>query len=363
MKRILFLMLAVLLHLMVPPAAQAHETTRSYLTIARAEDALRITLSMAFRDLEVAVWLDDNLDGQITWAEVQLRQTALNAYAAAALQFDAGGNCPVRAVDQAVSETGGLAYLDLEFSASCPDARADLTVSSRLFADVDPDHRIFLTMINQGQTPISRMLGPQPSQTRLAGMDAGAWGLFATYVQAGALHLAGGADHIMFLLVLMLPAVAGTGPARQAALRVLLAATGFTLAHALTLSAASFGILRPNTDVIAFLVALSIILTALDNLRPFIAAPRSVVAAFFGLIHGFGFASVLSGSALSSGGLFLALLGFNLGIELAQIALVLVTMPALFMLQAGRPLVWIGSSVAAVAGLYWAGLSLKGWLF
>ena len=117
---------------------------------------------------------------------------------------------------------------------------------------------------------------------------------------------------------------------------MLTAATGFTLAHALTLTAATTELLRPPADLVNALVALSIVITAADNLRPFIPAPRAAVAAFFGTIHGFGFASALGAMQLTGSSLALALVGFNLGIEAAQVGLILLTMPALYMLGGGR---------------------------
>jgi len=166
-------------------------------------------------------------------------------------------------------------------------------------------------------------------------------------------HLMGGADHLVFLLALMLPAVSAAGSARRAALGVLAAVTGFTLAHALTLTAAATELLRPPAGLVEALIALSIVITAADNVRPFIPAPRAAVAALFGTIHGFGFASALGTLQLTGAGLATALVGFNLGIEAAQVAVVLVVLPALCMLGRGRPLLWGGSAAAGAAGGWW----------
>ena len=145
----------------------------------------------------------------------------------------------------------------------------------------------------------------------------------SSYFRSGVEHLMGGPDHLVFLLALMLPAVCVAGGAGRAALGVLTAVTGFTLAHALTLTAATTELLRPPTDLINMLIALSIVITAADNVRPFIPAPRAAVAAFFGIIHGFGFASALGALQLTGAGLAVALVGFNLGIEAAQVGVVL----------------------------------------
>ena len=353
--------LLTLILLLLPLASHAHETTRSYLTLSRDQASVTADLRLAFRDIEVAVWLDDNLDGQITWAEATARLPVIAAYVTARLQLNAGGACPLRMTGQGASANAGIDYLDLTFTASCPDAMAPLHITSRLFAEIDPDHRMFLTA-SIGAQSTTAVLGRQQPAITLDGAATGMFATFLSYAQAGIAHLIGGADHIVFLFVLILPAVAMAASPRRAASDVLLAATGFTIAHALTLTAATLEILRPRSDVIEVLVALSIIITAADNIRPFLPAPRAVVAAFFGLIHGFGFATALAGFSLSSGTLAVALLGFNIGIEVAQIGVILLMMPALYVLRAGPVLVWLGSSAAILIGLYWAALRISGWI-
>ncbi len=347
----------ILLFLVLPVVASAHETTRSYLTLTRQQSSLTIDLRLAFRDIEVAVWLDEDLDGRITWAEAEARLPAVAAYVVANLTFDAGGACTVTQTDAGAVQTGGVAFLELALAGICPDASTPLIVKSRLFADIDPDHRLFLTAMTAGRSSTD-VLGAQHTQIILAPAAVGALATFLSYLRAGVEHLAGGADHIVFLIVLMLPAVATRSSPARAAMGVVMAATGFTIAHTLTLTAATLQVLQPRTDVIEVLVALSIIITAADNIRPFLPAPRAAVAAFFGLIHGFGFATVLGGLSLSPATMAVALLGFNTGIELAQIALVLATMPALYMLRAGPVVVWTGSAAAIGLGLYWCVLRL-----
>jgi hypothetical protein len=244
---------------------------------------------------------------------------------------------------------------------TCPDAAAPLVATSRLFGDIDPDHRLFLSALIGG-VATTTVLSTHAPQAQLDGNTGGRLGAFFTYLRTGVEHLFGGADHLLFLFVLMLPAVSSTTNARKAGLGVLAAITGFTLAHAMTLTAATLQVLRPRSDVIEVLIALSIVITAMDNIRPFIPAPRAAVAAFFGLIHGFGFATVLGGLQLNSGNLVLALVGFNLGIEVAQIAAVLAVMPALYMLRGGRVLLWSGSLASGGAGLVWVWLRASQWV-
>lgn len=166
-------------------------------------------------------------------------------------------------------------------------------------------------------------------------------------------HFLAGTDHIVFLLVLILPVVAASGALRGRILSVVAAVTGFTIAHALTLTAAATDLLRPPSALIESLIALSILVTAVDNVRPFIPGPRAALAAFFGTIHGFGFATALSALLLNSGDFAVALLGFNLGIEAAQVGVVLLAVPALALLGGGRWIVQVGSAAAAVVAGVW----------
>jgi hypothetical protein len=343
--------LAVTLTLWALPL-QAHETTRSYVTLTRTGGDIAAIIRVAFRDIEVVVWIDEDLDGAVTWGEAKARLPAASTYLLSVLNLSAGGDCALSQSGASVSDSGGVAYLDINFRGTCPSATAPLQVTSRLFADVDPDHRMFLTVVAGAAQSTAILSAGSPSFVATAAAG-GLTGIFLSYLKAGIAHLAGGFDHVVFLLMLMLPAVTVQPDKRRAVVQVVTAITGFTLAHALTLTAASTNLLRPATDLITFLVAGSIMITAIDNIRPFLPGPRAAVAAFFGLIHGFGFATVLSGSAMTGGVFATALFGFNLGIELAQIGVVGATLFALMALRGGRVLLWLGSSAGIAAGGFW----------
>ena len=349
--------LLVLMALSLTQAA-AHETTRSYLTLARDGAALQADFRIAFRDIEVAVWMDEDLDGSITWGEAKRRLDAVSGYILAGVSADAGGPCQLARTGAAASETGGVAYLDLTFAGTCPSASAPLSLTSHLFGEIDPDHRMFVSAPSKGITTTALLSSKSPNVLLTPG--AGGWlASFLHYVRAGVEHLLGGPDHLVFLLALILPAICGPLGARKAAAGVLAAVTGFTLAHALTVTAAMTEILRPPSALIEIVIAASILITAIDNVRPFLPAPRAAVAAFFGIFHGFGFASALGALQLTGGGFVAALVGFNLGIELAQVALVLLVMPVLYLIGAGRWMLWLGSAAAGFAALWWMFLRIS----
>ena len=332
--------------------AQAHETTRSYVTLLREGADITAQFRIAFRDIEVAVWMDENLDGNITWAETKQRLDAISAYVLSAFSLESGGACTLKLDRPDVSAEGGIEYLDLQFKGACPDALAPLKISSRLFIEIDPDHRMFLSA-KGGDATTTTLLSASSPEVIVSSETGGLRLSFFSYFKSGIEHLMGGADHLVFLFVLMLPALVSGTQGRKAALGVVAALTGFTLAHALTLTAAATNLLRPPTTIIEILIALSIVVTAIDNIRPFIPAPRAAVAAFFGIIHGFGFASALGVLQLTGAGLAVALVGFNLGIELAQVAVVLIALPILYLAGKGQLILRLGSFAAVCIGLYW----------
>lgn len=194
----------------------------------------------------------------------------------------------------------------------------------------------------------------------------------------GALHIAGGADHLLFLLLLLLvaplsvaragPAAAagrtgwrlqawqGARPARAAWRHTALLVTAFTLGHTATLVMGSTGVLRPPVQAVEVAVALTIVAAAVHAWRPLFGRADLAMALAFGLIHGLAFSAALSGAGLTWLQHGLALLAFNLGIEAMQLLLVLAVLPPLLWLAHGRPQAsaWLRGATAAVS----AGLAL-----
>ena len=133
--------------------------------------------------------------------------------------------------------------------------------------------------------------------------------------------------------------------------------TAFTLAHSLTLSAAALGVVELPSRFVESAIAASIIVAALNNVWPLVTARLWMLAFGFGLIHGFGFASVLADLGLPKTGLAVALLGFNLGVEIGQLAIVAALLPVIYALKAWpqyrRIAMPLGSlAMAALAGVW-----------
>jgi len=186
---------------------------------------------------------------------------------------------------------------------------------------------------------------------------------FIEYLQTGVWHIWTGFDHLLFLFSLLLPAVLALSGAkcakwqpadsfRSASLDVLKIVTAFTVAHSITLTLATLHIVSLPSRWVESAIAASVVIAALNNLFPMVRGRRWVVAFFFGLIHGFGFASVLADLGLPSSSLAIALVGFNLGVETGQLAIVAAFLPTAYALRQTwfyRKLVFTAGSLVIVA--------------
>lgn len=315
---------------------------------------------IALRDLDFAIGLDQNGDGALTWDEIRARHPAIAAYALKRLEL-AGerGPCPLTAGRQLIERHTDGAYAVLLFQAACPAPPGALSVGYRLFADLDPQHK-GLARIEYGGHSATAIFDPEHARQSLAPAEPDRAAQFTAYVQHGIWHIWIGYEHILFLLSLLLPAVlAGARGAPALSLKasdVLKVVTAFTLAHSLTLSLASLSLLSLPSRWVESAIAASVVLAALNKLLPLFRGRRPLAAFGFGLIHGFGFASVLVDLGLPRGALLLSLFGFNLGVEIGQLCIVAAFLPLAFLLRATvfyRYLMKAGSVLIALVAVFW----------
>ena len=211
------------------------------------------------------------------------------------------------------------------------------------------------------------MMNPRDNKVPplVVNLDAGSrWKGFKSMVSLGITHISEGTDHLLFLLVLLLPApllASGGrwgkgGGTRYSLIRLLKIATAFTLGHSLTLLLGAIGWVHLPSKPVEILIALSILVGAIHALRPLFPGREAFVAAGFGLVHGLAFASTLANLHLDGGRMALSILGFNIGIELMQLFVILITVPWLIILSSYRPYKWVrivGGALAGIAALAW----------
>jgi hypothetical protein len=327
--------------LLVSGKALAHKSSDSYLTLCNKAGLVTGEWHLALRDLDTAIGLDTDDDGVITWRELRSREAAVIAYALPRLTVqDSDAHGKLRIAQLLVDNHSDGAYAVLRFVVEGAVAESDLTVEYQAFFEMDPSHRGLLRLEGVDGTRLA-VFGPETSRQQFHSHQRAHARSFLLFVREGVWHIWTGYDHMLFLMALLLPGVLRRCATRwepEKQIRVVLqevlkTVTAFTVAHSITLSLAALGIARLPVRFIECAIAASVILAALNNLWPLFRLRGWAVAFAFGLVHGFGFANALADLGLNGQAMAAALVGFNGGVELGQLALVVASLPVAIMLR------------------------------
>jgi len=352
--------------------AAAHSSSNSYLTLSAPKDQLSLRADIHFRDVDLIFDLDADRDGQVTWREAQMRSLELSAWLEQGLQLsESGKKCSLGKADLQVSQLADGTYLSAMWAPDCKRINdinsADFTLSYKLIFQQDSLHKGLLK-VDLPNLQSSALLSPERPDAQISLTESSALRVFSKYIIEGVWHIWIGIDHIVFLISLLLLAPLQPSrkkitqwPAAKAARPVLLdilaVVTAFTIAHSITLGLTVMEWLTPPSNLIEPAIALSVVLASLNNLLGGYSLKRWRLAFVFGLIHGFGFANVLLDLGLPNSALVAALGGFNLGVELGQLAIVMVFLPMAWLLRSTLFYRWVvvagGSFVIALLGVYW----------
>jgi len=306
-----------------PGRVSAHDVSYAHLEVRWSPSRLAGTLTVHPDDAAMALAVP-----MPEW----FRKPEFLARAGPALADSLRRRFELRADGRAVSWRFAGARLDPEgrgvqiaFDAALERPAAAVEVVGPVFPQV-ANHETFVSVYRDGVLLRQDVLTTEHRVTRVYGTgSAGVLAVLRTFVPAGVHHIAIGPDHILFVLGLLL---LGGGLARL--LKII---TSFTLAHSITLALASLGLVRLPPRLVEPLIALSIVFVAFETLRAGAGATRhdrrAPLAFGFGLVHGFGFASVLAEFGLPREALGWSLAGFNLGVEIGQAVIVLLVTPAL----------------------------------
>ena len=344
--------------------AHAHANSTSFLSVELRETGLLpLRWDLALHDLVWSVFIDSDFDGLATWQEIQDARPAITSAVLAQIMVSRGGApCTVQVSDFALATRIEQNFLSLALAAACPRP-GPLTIGGPLFLMGDETQRVLLSATRGGAQLSGVLSTSSPAWEEPA--RASAWTSFARFIGEGAWHVAIGFDHIAFILLLLLPSVLrpvegrwhGAERLGQVWRDLLLIVTAFTAAHSTTLALAVTGTVTLPVQPVEIAIALSIAIAALINLLPRLARLRLPLAFGFGLVHGFGFANVLGELDIGGRSLLPLLAGFNLGVELAQLAIVALVLPLIYFARGTRwypgGLMPLGSCALGAAGLVW----------
>ena len=324
----------------------AHPLDIGYLTIDARGDRVAVELEV---DAGVAAKL---LGEPVDAARVQASATTLAARSFAGTPIlSVAGACRWLAASASVIDRS----VRVAQAADCAGARPSrwtfpfiASVSPRFQLMVKERERLTLVDAASGSYTLSatatRFTDFVASGIRHIGVAPREW-----RSEGGGLKLPDGIDHILFLLALIL------GGGRL--LRLVGVATGFTVGHSITLALSALGVVQPPMAVIEPLIALTIVIAATEAFTDRLAAQRWKIAMAFGLVHGFAFATALAHLELTTRGKLTALLGYNLGVEIGQIVVVLVAAPLIVLAhrsqRTGMLVTRIAASAIGACGVYW----------
>jgi len=343
--------------------AEAHKLSDSYLKLRTDNSRLIGQWDINLVDFDNLMGLDTNQDGLITWGEVRAKRAQLEQYFAAHISVRSDGVASQLSVKELLitDHTDGP-YATLLFDAGHSVGKLEVRYDA-LF-NIDPTHRGLLSVITPTGAQ-SAVFSPEHQTQSFDLQSLSPWHSFAYFVAEGTGHISG-FDHLLFLSILLLPCVLrwnqgrweSDGNFRAVIRRITAIVTAFTLAHSLTFAIASLGVVHLPSRWVEIAIAASIFIPAVNILHPFLPGKGWAIAMGFGLIHGFGFANVLADMDLKGGSLAPALLGFNLGVEMGQLAILGVTVPLFFALRDTI----LYRQILLKAGAACAGLLALGWM-
>ena len=355
----------LLLLLVCSCAAEAHIASNGFIVARVTGATVTGSVEVAVRDVELGIGIDTNRDGKVTWGELRTSEPRWQEYLRRHLRFSAGArDCELSFQGLQLNDRVDGVYAWMPFSAQCHADIGVLAVRYTLLQNIDPSHRGLLTL-TAGSVAQTGVLGGEPALESFAVHSPDRWRAFGEYLNAGIWHIWSGIDHLLFLISLLLPAVLVRVAGRWEAVPrawpaftgILKVVTAFTLAHSITLTLAALDVVHLPSRLTESVIAGSIVVAAVNNIFPLVTEGRARIAFAFGLLHGFGFASVLADMGLPDGARLLSLVAFNLGIEAGQLAVVLAIMPCAYLWRRTSfyrlaLLPWGSAGIAALA-LVW----------
>ena len=328
-------------------SVRAHPFSQSSSVVIVSGNEVRVALTLDLLAVHSMPDLDRNRDSRISYAELDV--AVERVYDAVARHFVIRTpDAPLRTTVeryQMLDDTRLRMELLYQFAGEV----ATFGVTSTLAEITQPNHLHLMSVSSGAGTTQEAVLDAgRPSSTFHANSGPSYGSTFTTFLWLGVEHIFTGYDHLAFLVGLLV----ATGSFRSL-VRIV---TSFTVAHSVTLALATFDLVVIPQRLTESLIALSIVYVAAENLLRSKAVERYRITFLFGLIHGFGFSTILRDMQLPRGGLALSLFSFNAGVELGQLAFVAIVFPVMLYLASSRWRTGVMSAVSSVVvclSTYW----------
>lgn len=337
-------------------AAAAHQVNLSTARVTLDGDrsvSVEVGLKGSDADRLAATKIFDAQRDQVDPALVAASAAPIIAYVSAHVAVTgAGGKACVPGVAEVVADGDGVLFRN---RFSCRDVAGDIVYRSTVLTDTDPAARQ-VVLIGEGDNAPQALLDAGHSDVALSAPAPSLLSTLQRYMITGIEHIFLGYDHIAFLIAVVLWA--------RRLVPVIKIVTAFTIAHSITLSLATLNIVVIPSTIVEPAIAASIVYVAMENFFTRNIDGRWRVTFVFGFIHGFGFAGALREVGLPTNAVATALAAFNIGVEIGQVAIVSIVVPALIAMDRlmsidgktparAAKLVYTLSALITVLGGYW----------
>jgi len=339
----------------------SHQLFESYLFFdLKNSDSPLLRWEIESNNLESQFDLDSNKNEIISWKELKKFQSPILQYVKPHFQLwidDKKVELNFESFELERKDDQTFLILSLPLDAA---AIHSIRIKYDLFFNIDKQQICYVHVQQKKKAPIVEPLKRNKQTVNIAVENYSISKSMGNFFIEGIWHIWLGWDHLLFLLMLIISSLSAylvTQTRAEVGKEILKIVTSFSIAHSITLILSTLDIILLPTKAVEICIAVSVLITALANLRPQQSHPLWQVAFLFGLIHGFGFANALQEMALESEYLVYLLLSFNLGVEAGQLALVFIVLPLLMVLKRKTSLFNLSmkfiSGITAVVAVVW----------
>ena len=375
MKRLSYALLTLIVSCLSSQEVSAHAVGEAYIWLNVEETHFSGRIELNLDDLREKLDLAVPGSGDARLEFLKKHQKEVTDYIRQHFSIEIeGAALPLEFTAVTLLDLPGEEGIYAQYSYRTPDGEVpdNIVVRGSLCGEDDLTHRTLLCMERNAKAEdevptefCAMVFGPHKTSHDVDLTDIESLLRPRDFIWQGVLHIWIGTDHILFIITLLLPAVLiyqeamwkPVGDFKTAFWNILRIVTIFTVAHSITLSLAALGLVSLPSWIVESIIALSIILVAVNAFSPRFREGNSWIIFGFGLFHGLGFASVMSELPFRMLNLMKVLIGFNIGVELGQLAIVAAVFPVIYMLRNSRayvPLILRGGSAAtAVVACFW----------
>ncbi len=335
---------------------EAHQYHESYITIDYNSSKPSLEWQIEGDNLNIVLKnLDDNQNSIISWRELKNHREEILNYAERYIKIELNNkNLPIELKEFKLKRYDDQTYIvtSIQIPKKLPQ---NIKIDYNLFFEIDKLQKLIIKIYDKNSTK-AYILSPNERNLSINFQKTTLFNSLKRFFVEGIWHILIGLDHILFLLMLILPSVKNQTDFKKVLIEIAKVVTAFSIAHSITLGLSALEIISISSKLVNVMIAVTVLLTALNNIFEKVKESYWQIAFIFGLIHGFGFANAL-GEFHNIKYFIYFLATFNIGIEFGQLMIVSTLLPILFIMRETaiykKGILKFGSIVTALIAIYW----------